>query len=531
MTVSSSSSPTGAEAVSVGPATSVIAQWQRLSPLAILYFTASNIRKLVSFAVFMIPAVAVGLNITRIAEAQWFWPVALCIALAMAGSGIANHLFFHFRISARHLDIREGVLQRRHINLPFWRIQSVKIEQPVYFRLTRFVVVILDTAGSSNEEAKLVAVPRDYAETLKQQILFERQQHLKGQAGETVTIDHGNGAPEICETVLNTRSIKDLVIHGVTNNRVWILLGALAPFFDEISDFLYFWLDSLGIDLEALINQGVQSWWQLWLYGMSLLLLVMTFVALLSVIGSLLTYYGYTLSKQHDRYIRRSGLLSTEEVSLKLSRLQMVAARQDWLDRLLQRANLFFEQNLTGTDPNQELMAANKLVVPSVTNSEVRQLVGDALPGNRMYDADYLPVNKRFILHQYLVWLMPLSAGMICTSIWIGLWQGLALSVAVALIASLLVQFRYRRWGVAWDNRYVYVRSGIVGIDRRCFEFFKVQQVKIHQSYWMKVRKLATVKLVLASGSVTIPYLPAGIACELADLTLYHVEKSRRSWM
>ncbi|MDP5041087.1 MAG: hypothetical protein NWQ26_09510, partial [Paraglaciecola sp.] len=36
------------------------------------------------------------------------------------------------------------------------------------------------------------------------------------------------------EQLINQRSLPDLVLHGITNNRVWILLGGLAPFYDNI---------------------------------------------------------------------------------------------------------------------------------------------------------------------------------------------------------------------------------------------------------------------------------------------------------
>lgn len=47
----------------------------------------------------------------------------------------------------------------------------------------------------------------------------------------------------------------------------------------------------------------------------------------------------------------------------------------------------------------------------------------------------------------------------------------------------------------------------------------------------MKRKKLATIKFVLASGAVTIPFLPEEYVNKLADSVLFEVESTRKSWM
>ncbi len=70
-----------------------------------------------------------------------------------------------------------------------------------------------------------------------------------------------------------------------------------------------------------------------------------------------------------------------------------------------------------------------------------------------------------------------------------------------------------------------------IGIDYQCFEPYKAQQVIVKQSVFMKRRKQATVKFVLASGAVTVPFLPEDYVNKLADSVLFEVESTRRSWM
>jgi putative membrane protein len=129
--------------------------------------------------------------------------------------------------------------------------------------------------------------------------------------------------------------MRDLVIHGLTNNHIWIFLGALAPFYNAISDFLPKFFESLGFDAEVYFSLETQAWWKFGLHVLSVAMLIMLVIVSLSVVGAILMFYKYTLSKTQVRYILGSGLLTKHEVSMKLSRIQIMVQAQDWLDVLL----------------------------------------------------------------------------------------------------------------------------------------------------------------------------------------------------
>jgi putative membrane protein len=172
--------------------------------------------------------------------------------------------------------------------------------------------VVLDTAGSGKEEAKIVAVPEDYAEALKKQVLYEKALHDEGDLdclpNEDLSDEQSSSFPtprtrtkaidssHSNEEVLNRRSVKDIIIHGITNNRVWIILGAAAPFYDDVFGLVSEWLADKGLQLNQLVGEQTVAWWQFGLYAFVILMMLMALVALLSVGGALFTFYGYTLS-------------------------------------------------------------------------------------------------------------------------------------------------------------------------------------------------------------------------------------------
>jgi len=522
-------------------------EWQRLSLISILYFTIRNFTNSAQVLIYTIPALAISFNIWDNLLSPEVLIGAGILFLSTSVSGVISFLMYKFRVHNQHVEIHHGVFQRRYTNLPLWRIQNVKIERPFYYRPFGYALVVLDTAGSGKEEAKIVAVPEDYAEALKKQVLYEKALHDEGDLdclpNEDLSDEQSSSFPtprtrtkaidssHSNEEVLNRRSVKDIIIHGITNNRVWIILGAAAPFYDDVFGLVSEWLADKGLQLNQLVGEQTVAWWQFGLYAFVILMMLMALVALLSVGGALFTFYGYTLSRTGDRYIRRSGLLNKLEVSMRASRIQMITAKQDWLDKILKRVNLYFEQNSTAGQQMQELMSPNKLIVPSVTEDEAFALSQEVMPGCDLRGQDYQTISKRFITFWLLAgWTLPFitffTIGAVSSHLDIMLG-----SLVVFSAVSLLLTLRWWRWGIAYDSKYVYIRRGRIGIDYQCFEPYKAQQVIVKQSVFMKQRKQATVKFVLASGAVTVPFLPEDYVNKLADSVLFEVESTRRSWM
>ncbi len=507
-------------------------QWQRLSPIAIVYFGVSLILNIVGQFVYIAPALLLGYN--AIKDNPWIgFPIAIGLLALLMTSAILSFYFFQFRLSKNSIEIRSGVLSKKHVNLPFSRIQNVKIEQPIYYRVMDFACLTLDTAGSSKQEAKVVALELDFAEKLKQEIMG---QHVAATRQSNDLADNKSSEAPVSneEQVINTRSIKDLVIHGITSNRVWIFLGVLAPFYEKLSKYIGDFLQGLGIEPDKLFDPSIHSMWQLGLYSLSVAMMVMLILAFFSIFGAIMTFYGFTLSKVEDRYIRRSGLFTKHEVSMRLSRLQKIAHKRDWLDMLLGRVNLRFEQSSaqkSGMENGGVSNLSDKIIVPSVTTSEALNLTLDVYPENALADINFTTISKRFFIRYIGVLCMPMYL-VVLTLLIILETYALVLPITGAFVfACVLIFMRWKRWGYAIDEQYLYVRKGIFGVDHFVFPIFKVQQTVLKQSKFMKRRQLCSVSFILASGAVDVPFIKEVQGKELINRSLYEVESSGKSWM
>lgn len=514
--------------------------WQVLSPIAILYFGVSVFKHLFSNIIFLIPAIAVSYK--SILEHPFIWLPGILFALALLSVfAFISFKVYRYRLTDDNIEIRSGIFNKKHLNLPFSRVQNVKIEQPIYYRFSGHACLKLDTAGSAKNEAKLIAIKLDYAQQLKSQIqqhgqnseALNKQQHPTADSNEFQSESAPNNATQ--EIVLNRRKLSDLVIHGITSNRIWIFLGGLAPFYDRIFNYIDEGLTSLGINLTELFSLQSHSILEVALYALSFTMLFMLLLVSFSVIGAIISFYGYTLNKLADKYIRRSGLFTKHEVSMSLSRLQMVVQKQDWLDVLLKRINLYFEQSSSFGKNLDSSASSSKIIVPSIKPQESQALIDDAYPDNSLkvlvINNEFEAISKRFIFRNIVyifmpVWLIGLSFTLL---------NG---KLTLALLASILfvtlcglVVLRWKRWGIAKDKNFVYLRKGLVGVDYYCFPIYKLQQIQFKQNLLMKRRLLATVKFVLASGSLKIPMINEKLAYELIDQGLYQVESSQKSWM
>ena len=503
--------------------------WQRLSPISILYFMVKSFYAMANTLFYLLPAVA--FNLSKIKEN----PLILAFAaggflLLFSVIGFLNYFFYRFRLEAGRVEIKQGIFKKSHIDLPFERIQNVKLEQPLYYRFNNYACVELDTAGSAKQEAKIVALKMQQAEALRQIVVENTKQQaaINKEIGES----DSEAADASQEVVLNRRSMKDLVIHGISNNRVWIFLGALAPFYNSLADILQEVFAAVGFDAEAYFSLETQAWWEFGLHVLSVAMLLMLIVVILSVIGSILMFYKYTLSKIDNRYIRRSGLLTKQEVSMKLRRLQIMYQAQDWLDVLLKRVNLHFEQNKTGSananKPGQQM--SNTLLVPSVTLEESKALMLDAMPSQRLSEQVFAPISKRLILKNSMLFAIPLGAitfGLIDKN---GL-AGMAMSVGLLAMFFAIVSLRWWRWGYSFDDEFIYIRKGFLGVNYYCFPIHKIQQAQFKQNAFIKPYKLASLRMILASGPQTIPYLPEDVVKQQINRALDKLVSDKRSWM
>ncbi|OUS24451.1 hypothetical protein A9Q98_13615 [Thalassotalea sp. 42_200_T64] len=506
-------------------------KWQRISPIALIYFVLMFIKNIFGNIVYLAPAILIGYS--KFSEDPAFWlPFVYGFSGLIALSAMLSFYFFQYRLSNQQIEIRSGVFSKKYTNLPFSRIQNVELSEPLYYRPFGYTCMQLDTAGSVKQEAKVVALKKDFAEQLKHEILAAHQQPDGTDENNESDDESVTAKTTIAdEEVVDRRNLDDLVIHGLTNNRVWLFIGGLAPFIDNISDKVSEWLLMFGVNVEQYFAFDGKSGWQIATAALSLALLVMIPITIFSILGSIIAFHDFKLSKVGDRYIRRSGLFTKNEVTMRLSRLQMIVRQQDWLDVLLGRINLKFEQSNANYQQAQPGQLTNKIIVPSVTTKECQHLINDAYPENNLENIQFSPVSVRLLVRNVLLFLLPFTAFISALFVIKDKTDSLIFVAIAACFICFLMYMNYRRWGYAKDDNFIYVRKGCLGVDYYVFPIYKVQQTTFKQSWFLKRKQLCSVQFILAAGAVNVPYVKQADGLNLIDESLYEVEYSKRNWM
>jgi putative membrane protein len=200
-----------------------VLNWQRTSPVAVVFFLLKIAKQFVNQG---LPAIAVLLTAYASAgDAYQSWietGLIVAVILGIVGS-ILSWLRFRYCIKGERVLVRSGVFQREELSVEFNRIQNIGIREPFYMRPFGLALLSIDTAGSGKKEIVLGGVRKEVAAKLRQTILSK--------AGVGVDIAQGQQPDEADTGILLSRSVKDIVIYGLTINFIfWFMIAMGAVF-------------------------------------------------------------------------------------------------------------------------------------------------------------------------------------------------------------------------------------------------------------------------------------------------------------
>ena len=488
--------------------------WSKLSNWAVVYFAARSLRQIFTSAYALAPTLIATLR----ADSLWVPAMLLSAAIAL----ILGHAFlfvrrFDYRWSESGLIVRQGVFQRAQLDLDFSRIQNVSVVRPIYFKPLGLASLAIDSAGSSEEEVTLAALEGTLAESLRQRIVDAR---LTVQASDSTE-------PVQDDVVLIQRSSRDIVIHGLSSNQAWLVLAGLLGVYSQLPESSQLSSETVVALFPDSMMEATAA--QIWLIGFVLLMIGVALMLGLSVLASLLIYKNFQLSRIPDGFAVGHGALSRRELHVRQRRIQTVAIQQNWIARYFSRFNVKFEQIAHALSSGN---GDQKLLVPAVSMEQSQMLIEDALDCSYTSIAGepYSAVSALYLRKRWY-WLAVIGLPLLLLLVvnfppWV--------VAVVSVITGLLAWAAYCSWrilGVAVNKEHLILRRGLIGRSYVVVPLAKIQRINFVQTHFMQRRQVAHLRLVLASRTVTIPYLSAHMARQVADYALYLVEARPKSWM
>lgn len=503
--------------------------WERTSPIAVVFFLFNSARQIVTNGLPAVAVVVAAYASGSDTRKSWMLGGFLILGVISVIGSFLGWLRFRFCIDGDKVLVRSGVLNREEISVEFGRIQNISIREPFYMRPFGLALLSIDTAGSGQKEIILGGIKKEAAIQLRETILSKART-------ETIdSVDEADTLPD--ESLLLSRSTKDIVIYGLTVNFVFWLVIAIGAFFGayDVAENFFSWV-ATKIQFEDVITAFESAGG---LFGSIVILLVMMLVVLLilpliSVLGALVRHYGYRLSVEGETYRKNSGLLTRHDESLKRHKIQAMILKQNFVGRFFKRTNMQLRVASAGSGVESGQLptgAKTTFLVPALRDNELADLVPGFFQGCKLDDVQFSRINRRRFSMVMIGWavLPPLMVVTGILSLVISMKFVVILPVVLTLAWLITSQF-WKKIGYGVIGDYGFVRRGFFGTQVTVFPLFKVQRIDIRQTPGQRRKGLAYLAVHLASHSLKIPYVPAHDAEQFRDLALYHVESSNRAW-
>ncbi len=400
-------------------------------------------------------------------------PVILLAAVLAVGAAVADFLRFRYGIGEDVLLVEGGVLVRWRRLVPLERVQSVEILQRLRHRLFGVVELRVEAIGGTRAEGRLVALHPAEAERLRRHIL-ERSRL----AGE----DETPGAPSLLQL-----EPADLLVYGITGGRVAVLAAILANIQQFFPENVAERIEEVvaGIPVRTLV-----------IVVMLLVVAVLLVSAALSVVATVLVFWGFTLRRDGDRLVVTRGLLARRRYLVPLRRVQAVELRENLLRRMLGLASLTVKvAGQTGSSTDVE---RSGVVVPIGRRAAVLDVATLAL-GARFGDEPLLPAPRGALARRLAGVGVAVSLAVGLTAAYAGTW-GLAVALAYPLGAAYAVA-SWRALGHAIAPGHVVVRSGVLERRTVFVRIPNIQCVRVHVGPTQRPFGVASLELPPAEGA------------------------------
>lgn len=451
----------------------------RLHPLTLVFAFWNAIRNI------LIPLILVLIFNRRRGADTYIWVATIFLGLPVAWA-IIRYFTFTYRIENGELITRHGLLGRTERNIPLARVQDIRIEQGVLHRMFGMADVLVETAGGRGAEASLSVLAKNEAERLRAAI-FDLPV-TQAAAADTPT------TPVPQREVIRRLSIRDLVLAGITSNRTASALALVLVLWQFVDDIVPEDIYQRGGEWFA---QRALEWHSTG-GGVHWLLIVLAAVAmfgigmLFSVIGSIVVFYGFTLSRSGEDIHRSYGLFTRRSSSLPRRRIQLLKVEESWLRRLFKLATLRAD-TAGAAQPGQgkEEQSGRDVLLPVLPRSDLDSLLPVFFPDLDEANATWQTVSRRAIVRgtKKGTAICLLLAALSCSiqRSWYGLWPLLFIPAVYALNVM-----SYRHLGYWLGDRFFRMRSGWLSRATHIVPIRNVQSIVVRQTPFDRGHKVCT---------------------------------------
>lgn len=486
--------------------------WRRLDVRSVLTAPVTVIRQA------GVPAIAglVGLASTGVG-ALVLLPVAVGAAVLV---GLLPWLTTEFRLTATHLEVRRGLLNRSTVTARLDRVRGVQLEANVLHRVLGLTKVAVGT-GVDEGQIELNALSVADAEQLRRALLHAAPAGA-GDPGDPLA------RPEPEGTELARLDWSWLRFAPLNLRNLAIVLAAFGALASQLGELLPM-LPDLPIEVRVRDGEVSGDTWELVSrFGLLALAGILAGTLLLWVPGACLGFAirwgGLRVTREPGREgttLRRTfGLLTQREATVEEAKVRGAVVTTPLLVGAAGGAELALlatglddnEPDILPTAPRATALAVAADVLGERDAMEA-PLVGHGPRARRRY-------HLRSLLNAVGVGLLLLVGAVIADRVWdVALWWApVPGAVLAAIVGAVVAERRWRHLGHLVTEDYLVSRSGAFTTRRVALETDAIVGWRVRQTFWDRRLGLATLTATTAAGpeQVQVADVPLGEAVAVA---------------
>lgn len=490
-----------------------LSQPQRQSVVGIGVIFFQKVRRMINV---IISIVVLQFGVKADLTSFWFSGSIAVLFIGLLVVAVLTYRNFFFYAVGESFIIEKGVFGREKINVPFERIQTVNINQNVIQRLLGVVGIKIDTAGSSVKELEIAALPKSVARQI-QSYLMEQKSSKTFNEDNAALDDNFSMAKKQALMELN---MTDLIKIGLTENH----LRTAGFLFAIINGYYWQFQDYFEDYTERFMNDDA-TWMSYWTLTLPLIIVV-TFIgiALLSVVQSILKFYGLRFYCDQEGVKLESGLLKRAEYQIPENKIQLIKWSTNPLRKLAGYKTVVVKQA-----SSVELNDKASVMIPACRDLQLERILSNFYPAKDTSKFQVYPAQKWFQFQVSLIFavlpgILFSALGFLESPFFIVaiVWVGFALPLSIKYAQSMLLR----------SNREVLqLQRGWLFPQTVMINYYKLQNIRFKQNVIQKRRGLAHLVLYTAAGSYKMWQMDEKKAMEIYNYGLYKIESAERSWM
>ena len=440
---------------------------------------------------------------------SWEPAVGGGIAVALFVGYAAHWATTRYRITDTHVELRGGVLVRKHRSVARDRLRTVDVTAEVFHRIFGVAVVKIGTGrhgGSAEDELKLEAVSAADAERLRTVLLRRASVATR--------------APEVpAETPVGKSTVEEPAADGTavsTFDPRWVRYAPLTLMGLVAAGLLVGGVLQLArtLNIEVFSSGPVRELFD-WFTRTPLVVsiavslgVVLVVSTVLSVVLYLVLYWDYRLTRDSDGTLRVGyGLLTRRSVSIEGRRVRGVKVEEPMLLRLGRGARCKAVATGLGVQSQRgdKLTMDADLLLPQAPSAEAHRVAAEVLRVDASPTAVALrrhPVAaaRRLVVWSALAAAVPAAVLGVLAELgvvppWI--WQVLLVLVPVGALYGLS---EYRNLGHALTGEHLVTRRGSSRRDTVALGRGGIIGWRVRQSAFQRRSRLVTVGALTAAG-------------------------------